>query len=395
MTDACDLCGHRPLNAVHRPDGSLRGLTVYVCPACGLTQSLPRIDKAPKRSATISAGADWGNLRYGKGFRVPAHMAWLSGLTLPQNPKILDVGANRGAFIEAALKRWPGAQITAIEPDARVIAPYADHPNVRLIAERLESISLDEDQFDLVYSSHTLEHLAAPTDALKDHWRVLKPGGHLLLEVPNIELIAEEDIVEEWFIDKHLYHFSPVTLTRMTVSTGFDIETASPDTDLVYLTLLARKSERPTVIDFTDTAEATRATARVTDYQTKQARNREALRGVAATLNGLQGRTVIWGAGRLFDTLVRHGGLDVSRLAGLVDKNLSAHVQDRHGLPLRKPADLPSIDPDTIFIASRDFADEIMQEARALAPEATHIPFSNALLVAVPEEPAALRSKET
>jgi hypothetical protein len=32
-------------------------------------QSLPRIDHAPRRAASVSADADWGNVRYGKGFR--------------------------------------------------------------------------------------------------------------------------------------------------------------------------------------------------------------------------------------------------------------------------------------------------------------------------------------
>ncbi len=37
---------------------------------------------------------------------------------------------------------------------------------------------------------------------------MLKHGGLLVLDAPNIALIGGDDILEEWFIDKHLYHFS-------------------------------------------------------------------------------------------------------------------------------------------------------------------------------------------
>lgn len=39
--------------------------------------------------------------------------------------------------------------------------------------------------FDFVYSSHCLEHIANPYMALLNWWRILKPGGHLLLAVPS------------------------------------------------------------------------------------------------------------------------------------------------------------------------------------------------------------------
>jgi len=32
-------------------------------------------------------------------------------------------------------------------------------------------------------------------------------GGYLVPTRPNIDIIGSDDIVEEWFIDKHVYHF--------------------------------------------------------------------------------------------------------------------------------------------------------------------------------------------
>jgi len=40
-------------------------------------------------------------------------------------------------------------------------------------------------QADFVYSSHTLEHIPDHVKALKEWWRILKPGGHLCLYLPH------------------------------------------------------------------------------------------------------------------------------------------------------------------------------------------------------------------
>ena len=84
MSETCDLCGNAALERVYAPQGSTRKLTVWLCTHCGLVQSLPRIDHAPRAKASVSADADWGNVRYGKGFRAEANLSVsYTHLTLP------------------------------------------------------------------------------------------------------------------------------------------------------------------------------------------------------------------------------------------------------------------------------------------------------------------------
>lgn len=42
--------------------------------------------------------------------------------------------------------------------------------------------------FDFVHSSHCLEHMRNPYDAIKNWMRVLKPGGHLVVTIPDWEM---------------------------------------------------------------------------------------------------------------------------------------------------------------------------------------------------------------
>lgn len=131
MTPACDLCASPSLSQVYAAPDSTRKLTVWVCGHCGLAQSLPRIDRAERRAATVSAGADWGNLRYGKGFRAEANFATLKPYLKADKPlRVLDVGTNRGAFALKLLEAFPNAMITGIEPDERVVDAWARKPSV-------------------------------------------------------------------------------------------------------------------------------------------------------------------------------------------------------------------------------------------------------------------------
>jgi len=63
------------------------------------------------------------------------------------------------------------------------------------------------EQFDWVYSSHCLEHLPDPHAALRRWWEVLKPGGWLLLVVPDEDLY-EQGCWPSGFNGEHQWSFT-------------------------------------------------------------------------------------------------------------------------------------------------------------------------------------------
>src|SRR5580658_426237 len=112
MTELCELCRHDMLEAIYEPERSTRGLKVYLCRHCGLLQSLPRIDRATRAPAAVSGGADWGNVRYGKGFRTKIALDVIAQHTnIGKYIALLDVGSNRGSFAKAFLAAAPNAHI--------------------------------------------------------------------------------------------------------------------------------------------------------------------------------------------------------------------------------------------------------------------------------------------
>ena len=87
--------------------------------------------------------------------------------------------------------------------------------------------------FDFVYSSHTIEHLPDPSEAVKNWFRVLKPGGYLIIYLPHRDLYEKKKQLPSRFNPNHLNYFlidqdegpntiGIVPLIRRTL-TGFEI----------------------------------------------------------------------------------------------------------------------------------------------------------------------------
>jgi SAM-dependent methyltransferase len=72
-------------------------------------------------------------------------------------------------------------------------------------AELMESVS--DNTFHFVHSSHCLEHLRDPKNALENWLRILKPGGHLICIIPDEDLY-EQGVFPSTFNPDHKHTFS-------------------------------------------------------------------------------------------------------------------------------------------------------------------------------------------
>src|SRR6266849_1160943 len=55
-----------------------------------------------------------------------------------------------------------------------------------------------DESFDYIYSSHVLEDMPHPAAVLKEWWRVIKPGGNLILYLPLSKNVAKDLGLENW-----------------------------------------------------------------------------------------------------------------------------------------------------------------------------------------------------
>ena len=67
--------------------------------------------------------------------------------------------------------------------------------------------SLTDDSVDFVHSSHCLEHLVDPAEGLRNWTRVVKPGGYLVITVPDEDLY-EQGVFPSTFNRDHKWTFT-------------------------------------------------------------------------------------------------------------------------------------------------------------------------------------------
>jgi SAM-dependent methyltransferase len=66
---------------------------------------------------------------------------------------------------------------------------------------------ITDNQFDFVYSSHTIEHLKDPAEAIRNWWRVLKKNGYLILYIPHRDFYEKKKALPSRFNPSHKHFF--------------------------------------------------------------------------------------------------------------------------------------------------------------------------------------------
>jgi len=82
-------------------------------------------------------------------------------------------------------------------------------PDILGDAETMEGI--EDESYDFVHSAHCLEHMHNPATALGHWWRILKPGGHLIVIVPD-EDMYEQGVWPSTFNPDHKATFTTADL---------------------------------------------------------------------------------------------------------------------------------------------------------------------------------------
>ena len=66
-----------------------------------------------------------------------------------------------------------------------------------------------DETFDYVYASHVLEHLSDPVTALKNWYRICKPGGHIIISLPHRDLYERKKTLPSRWNEDHKYFYLP------------------------------------------------------------------------------------------------------------------------------------------------------------------------------------------
>lgn len=96
---------------------------------------------------------------------------------------VLDVGAGSGSFSQGAANR--GARVTSLDISTRLLQQIRKKCSSRLVGADACALPFSSNAFDVVISSECIEHTLDPRAALREIHRVTRPGGLMVVTVPN------------------------------------------------------------------------------------------------------------------------------------------------------------------------------------------------------------------
>lgn len=318
---------------------------VHVCPACSHAQcpNLPdieafydteyRISLEDEHDQLVSIGAD-GTLLYRTDHQAAVSLAMLD---LAPGALILDYGAAKSD----TLRKMVGQRPDLVPHVFDVSRAYAFAWDGWIRPEHQATYAIDPSwrgRFDAVMSHFAIEHVADPLAFLADVRAVVKPGGKLLLSLPDVQANPGDMIV----ID-HLNHFTIPSLRFALERSGFAVDAVNTQDfpGAFFVTATARDGHDASPGD--DVAEAVAHNEAICRFWDK------AHAQVAHARDRLAGQPcAIYGAG-FYGSWIAQQLDGAVKIVAVLDQNPTLQGSTRHGAPVIAPK---ALDPAirTVFV---------------------------------------------
>jgi len=139
------------------------------------------------------------------------------------NTALLDVGCASGAFLSATRKHV--GEIVGIELNKENAAFVENELGIKVHSKPIQQIQDYNQYFDVITSFQVLEHIDDPVSFLQHIKRMLKPGGIVCIEVPNLRdsLMSVYNVKEYedfWYREPHVCNYTSESLIFLLDKTG-------------------------------------------------------------------------------------------------------------------------------------------------------------------------------
>jgi 2-polyprenyl-3-methyl-5-hydroxy-6-metoxy-1,4-benzoquinol methylase len=257
-TVACNLCGGVEYRIIYSAaeghttnvveefkssgDEPLRDRLV-ACRTCGLQYVSPRL-----RPDLIMAGYQDGSDERFVSQAAARERTFARGLAIleryaPLRGRLLDVGTAAGSFIHvAATKGW---DVYGCEPNRWLCEWGKSRYGLDLRVGSIGDQHYPDASFDVVTLWDVLEHAPDPRDLLRECGRVLKPGGLLVVNYPDIGSWIARAMGRRWvfLLSVHLYYFTRQTMAELLTRVGFAVVDMRPHIQQLELEYLLTRAE--------------------------------------------------------------------------------------------------------------------------------------------------------
>jgi SAM-dependent methyltransferase len=222
----CNVCGSTDVEAIRSKDRHGQPLRSVICRRCGLVWTDPRLTPDEVRDFYTrqyrleykGAYEPRPRHRYRNARTARTRLERLAGVVRP-GACVLDVGAGSGEVVY--LLRAMGCDASGVEPNEAYARYASETLGLPVTCGFYQDARVEPGSLDAVTMFHTVEHLENPVEVMAKAAEWLKPGGALVVEVPNVEAVCQQP--HQQFHRGHLYHFNIPTLGAVFRRTGFEV----------------------------------------------------------------------------------------------------------------------------------------------------------------------------
>ncbi len=140
----------------------------------------------------------------------------------PQRGRLLEVGSSLGYLLDVFKK--DGWDVVGVEPWYQACRHSREELGLEVKNAILETAGLPDASFDVVLLNHVIEHIDDPMRTLRKVYRILKPGGHFVIETPRYDTLSFKLLgrrERSLGCVGHIYFFTTQTLKNLYEAAGF------------------------------------------------------------------------------------------------------------------------------------------------------------------------------
>ena len=143
-----------------------------------------------------------------------------------QSGNLLDIGCAGGDFLHD-MRTNSQFIVSGVEFSPFASQRARDEFGLNVFTGDLLEANYPDEYYDVVTVWNVLEHVFDPTSTIKEIHRILKPGGYLIVRVPNPDSFAAKVFGKYWAgldFPRHLFLFPRNILINMAKDAGFSIK---------------------------------------------------------------------------------------------------------------------------------------------------------------------------
>jgi SAM-dependent methyltransferase len=137
---------------------------------------------------------------------------------------LLDVGCGSATLLGLMKQRGYRAMGVDFSSEAATVAK--EENGVQVVVGSLHDAAFPKGSFDIVTLFHVMEHVTNPRGVLLEVGRILRPGGSVVLQVPNIDSWQFRIFKAKWYgldIPRHVIDYSGDAILRLLSEAGFAV----------------------------------------------------------------------------------------------------------------------------------------------------------------------------